>query len=311
MKSTILLLPAALALLTAPAAHAVIYAYEGFTGYAAGDLSGQAINANTIGLNTATNITSAGTGALSNDYQSSGLTFSDMIVSGGSGRFNDATGRASYIGFAYNGDTVSGTLYSSYLVNLETAQNGVSVVSLRLNTTSTTGGASSYFHTYADSNGTTFTGSQYDLANTASTQTLASGTIYAVIGRFSNVGAALSTSTPGVATTIVLSAAQFDNFKAGGFSDAELDAAAIGTGPADVTSRISDANVTTGSFALTSGRGIQFGPGNAGVLQQVSYDELRFGSTLDDVLPVLVPEPSVSLALLAAFGVLAGVRRRA
>jgi acyl-CoA thioesterase-1 len=288
--------PWTLALLVATVSHSAadLVAYQGFDGYAAGPLPGQTVGANTVGLNPAGTITSAGTGANANVFEATGLTFSNLVTSGGSGLYSDATGRPSYIGFAYDGATVTGTLYSSYLVRLVTAQNTVSVASLRVNATATTGGAGSYFHTYADSVGSTFTGSQYEAnnLNTASTTTLATGTDYVVIGRFTRVGMPLAAGTPGQATTFVLSAAQFDFFKDGGFTDAELDGALIGTGPANVTSRVSDAPVNTGTFTLTSGNGVQFGPGNGATSQTVAYDELRFGTTLDDVLPVTVdPDP--------------------
>jgi acyl-CoA thioesterase-1 len=275
-------------------ASADLVAYQSFDGYAAGPLPGQTVGANTQGLDPAGVITSTGTGANANVFEATGLTFSNLVTAGGSGLYSDLTGRPSYIGFAYNGPTVTGTLYSSYLVKLATAQNAASVASLRANTTASSGGAASYFHAYADSVGNTFTGSQYDAnnLNTASTTTLATSTDYIVIGRFTRVGMALSAGSAGQATTFVLNSAQFDFFKDGGFTDAELDGALVGTGPANVTSRVSDAPVTTGTFNLSSGNGIQFGPGNAGVNQTIAYDELRFGTTLDDVLPVAEdPEP--------------------
>ena len=285
-----------IAVLTAAVSHsaAELVAYQGFDGYAAGPLPGQTVGANVQGLDPAGIITSAGTGANANVFEAAGLTFSNLVTGGGSGLYSDPTGRPSYIGFAYNGPTVTGTLYSSYLVRLVTPQNAVSVTSLRVNATATTGGAGSYFHAYADSVGSTFTGSQYDAnnLNTPSTTTLATGTDYVVIGRFTGVGMPLSAGSPGQATTWVLSVAQFDFFKDGGFTEAELDGALIGTGPANITSRVSDAPVNAGTFTLTSGNGIQFGPGNGATTQTVAYDELRFGTVLDDVLPQSPgPEP--------------------
>lgn len=300
--------PWTVAILVAAVSHSAadLVAYQGFDGYAAGPLPGQTVGANTPGLDPAGIITSAGTGANANVSEATGLTFSNLVTGGGSGLYSDLTGRPSYIGFAYNGPTVTGTLYSSYLVKLVTAQNANSVLSLRVNATATTGGAGSYFHAYGDSVGSTFTGSQYEAnnLNTASTTTLATGTDYVVIGRFTRVGMALSAGSPGQATTFVLNSAQFDFFKDGGFTDAELDGALVGTGPANVTSRVSDAPVTTGTFNLSSGNGIQFGPGNGGANQTIAYDELRFGTTLDDVLPVAEdPEPdpvNITLSLSGA-----------
>jgi lysophospholipase L1-like esterase len=52
--------------------------------------------------------------------------------------------------------------------------------------------------------------------------------------------------------------------------------------------------VTSGNFnILTTGRGVQFGVGNAGANQTVSYDEIRMGSSLDAVLPLKVPTSAV------------------
>lgn len=295
--------PWAVAILVATVSYASadLVVYQGFDGYAVGPLPGQTVGANTQGLDPAGVVTSAGTGANANAFEATGLTFSNLITSGGSGRYSDATGRPSYIGFAYNGPAVAGTLYSSYVVRLVTAPNALSVVSLRANATATTGGSGSYFHTYADSVGNTFTASQYDAnnQNTSSTTTLTTGADYVVIGRFTRVGQPLSAENPGLATTYVLTAAQFDFFKDEGFTETELDSALIGSGPANVTSRVSDAPVNSGTFTLNPGNGIQFGPGNGGANQTVAYDELRFGTTLDDVLPLVEdPEPDpVNIAL--------------
>jgi acyl-CoA thioesterase-1 len=300
--------PWTVAIIAATVSHAAadLVAYQSFDGYAAGPLPGQTVGANTLGLDPAGIITSAGTGANANVSSATGMTFSNLITAGGSGLYSDSTGRASYIGFVYKGPAVTGTLYSSYLVRLVTAQNSGSVVSLRANTTATSGGAASYFHSFADVNGSTFTGSQYDANNlfTSSTTTLATATDYVVIGRFTRVGQPLSAGSPGQATTFVLTAAQFDFFKDDGFTDAELDGALIGSGAANVTSRISDAAVNSGTFTFNTDNGIQFGPGNAGANQTIAYDELRFGTTLDDVLPLAedpVPDPvNITLTLSGA-----------
>ncbi|WP_367871952.1 GDSL-type esterase/lipase family protein [Luteolibacter sp. Populi] len=282
------LLAAAIAASPLPSSGDLV-AYQGFNGYAAGSLSGQTVGANTQGLNPAGTIVSAGTGGPFNVFEATGMTFSNLLTSGGSGLYSDASGRASYIGFAYTGPTVTGNLYSSYLVKLVTAQNVASVASLRANTAANSSGPTSYFHAYADNPTNTFTGSQYDTNNalTASAVTLPTGTNFVVIGRFTRVGMPLSVANPGLATTFVLSIPQFDFFKAGGFTDAELDGASIGSGPTNVTSRVSDAPVTTGTFNnLASGNGIQFGPGNSTLNQTIAYDEFRFGTTLDNVLPL-------------------------
>ncbi len=312
MKKAALILSAlGSALLVPEALRAELLVYEGFNNYASGSLSGQLISSETVGLNTGTQITSAGAGALANVFNSVGMSFSDLAVSGGSGLYSSPTGGASYIGFAYSGPTATGTVYSSYLTNIQTPQNAASSVGLRVNTTSTTGGAGSYFYALADAVNSVNTGNQYDAsAGTAfSAQSLALNTTYLVIGRFSRVGESLSAATPGQGTTFVLTSEQFDTFKSGGITDEELDGAPVGSGPGDVFSRVSDANVTNGAFnVLAAGRGIQFGPGNAGVSQTVAYDEFRFGTTLGDV--TAIPEPGTAATFFAGAALLAGLRRR-
>ena len=276
-----------LALLPALAA-GELYLYEGFGGYAAGQLPGQAISSSTLGLDTATAIIGGGTAAV-NVFGSEGLVFSNLQVSGGKGLYSSPTGAASYVGYRYNGAAVTGTLYTSFLTRIETAQNNPSSVGLRLNTANNSGGGSSWFYSFADTIAGTRTGIQYDNASGAvsSSQTLPVNSVHVVIGRFTRVGEALSEATPGIGTTFVLTRDQFDHFKENGFTDAELDGAAVGSGAHEVFSRVADAAVTSGTFnVLTNGRGVQFGVGNAGVNQIVSYDEIRMGSSLDDVLPV-------------------------
>jgi acyl-CoA thioesterase-1 len=288
------------------AAHssAVPLVYEGFNGYANGSLNGQTA-VNTTGLQAAV-ITNGGNTPTANQFNPTGLTFSNLVVSGGSGRFNAAntgTNNAqTYIGYTYTGPTVTGTLYTSYLVKIEAPQSTGSIVSLRTNLNSTSGSGTSYFVTMADSPATTGTGVQYDASSgtTSSARKLEVGTTYLVIGRFTNVGNTLSAGTPGKGTTFILTDAQFEFFQAEGFADAELDAALIGDGPDQVFARISDADVVSsthpnypsGFNRLQSGAGIQFATGNAGAgnPQTATYDEVRYALSLADVIPT-GPEP--------------------
>lgn len=282
-----------------------VYLYEGFAGYVSGQLPGQTISSLAVGLDTTTSIIGGGTAAV-NTLEAVGLELGSLQVSGGRALYSSPTGAASYTGFRYNGPEVTGTLYSSFLTRIETSQNNASSVGLRVNTLNNSSGASSYFYTFADTAAGTRTGIQYENAaagTVSSTQTLPLNAVHVIIGRFTRVGQSLTLETPGLATTYVLTATQFDYFKAGGFTDAELDNAPIGTGAMEVFSRVSDAAVTSGNFnTLTSGRGIQFGVGNAGMNQTVSYDEIRFGSSLDAVLPLQVPSSAVvSLSTTRAF----------
>lgn len=304
-------LAAVCTLLSIPSSQATLLVYEGYDGYAAGLLNGQTPT-NTTGFSSAA-ITGGGTTTV-NSFNSTGLTFSNLLVSGGSGRFhsaNSGTNAQSYIGYTYNGPTVTGTLYTAYLTNLEALQSTGSIVSMRVNATSATSSTTSYFVSMADSQNGTAAGNQYDASSgtTSGTTTLALNTTYVIIGRYTNVGTALSATTKGSGTTFVLTEAQFDFFKAGGFTDAELDSATIGVAPSNVFSRVTDPDVTTsvhssypsGFNNLVSGNGIQFAVGNAGsgVPQTAKYDEIRYGTSLNDVLPLNdTPEPeSVPVSL--------------
>jgi hypothetical protein len=103
----------------------------------------------------------------------------------------------------------------------------------------------------------------------------------------------------------VLSAAQFDVFKAGGITEAELDAAAFGTGTNQIWARTS---VTGQDPVRISHLNIYMNAGE-GVNATLSMDEFRLSNfSLNEVTPV--PEPSgVALILLGA-GLLGSARKR-
>lgn len=297
--------------LLAPLSHAAPLVYEGFNGYASGTLNGQTA-VNTTGLQAVT-ITNGGNAPTVNQFSATGLSFSNLKVSGGSGRFHSpntgGTNAQTYIGYTYSGPAVSGTLYTSHLVKIEAAQSVGSIVSLRANMNSTSGAGNSYFVTMADSPAATGPANQYDASGgtTSSARTLTPGTTYLVIGRFTNVGSVLSAGNPGKGTTFILTDAQFDFFKTGGFTDAELDGASIGDNPDNVFAKVSDPDVTSSTHAsyasgfnhFQSGTGVQFATGNAGsgTVQTATYDEIRYGLSLEDVLPTGTPTDPVAVSL--------------
>lgn len=200
--------------------------------------------------------------------------------------------------------SVTGTLYSSYLVNIDAAgTNSSSFTEVRVTTNSGDSGANSRFRSQpdssvADQNGP---GASYS-GNTGPAgvgTALALDTTFMVISRFTNVGTALSAGTPGTATTFVLDASQYLAFQATGYSESYLDSGAV-------TARISSTPLTSGgTFAFANGNFVQIG--GIGTTSGITYiDALKFGSDLTSV--VTIPEPSA--AALVILGSIAGFARR-
>lgn len=282
-------------------AQASLLVYEGFNGYASGSLYKQSVT-NTTGL--------TGTyGLLTGDQifsNTQGLTFSNLQVSGGSA--SNSTTKASAIGVTLDASLSSytGTLYGSYLVQLGSAPTTNSSVTVGVNTKSTTASDSRYFNSSADLSTNSSPGVSYTTTKngvtSASPLTLSAGTTYALVSRYTNVGLATSASNPGVATLWVLTEAQFDHFKISGFDDDALDSALVGSSDSNVTMRINSAPLTDGSIYTFSG-GIQFGLTSSAEGASFIIDEVRYGTSLNDVLPV--PEPSLSALMIGTFSLAA------
>lgn len=302
-------------LLAAPAS-ADLVVYEGFTGYTAGNLHNQAANSNTLGLNT------SGTGAglysstntnatTSINYQATGLTFSNLTVSGGSVALNSSTGTVTGVALN-NALSFTGTLYGSYLVNFSSTvvADNTPYAYVTIATTRTTG--TTHFSSIADNSGAiNSVAVGYDGLGANATNSgviLSGGSTYIVLASFTNVGVALSAETPGVATQWVLSTAQFDHFKSNGF--AGLEAASIGATASDVTSVVSE-SMTSGTYSLFGDtNALRVGMNSNSGARTFTIDEIRFGTSLDAVTPI--PEPATAAALvgLGALAVSALRRRR-
>lgn len=302
-----LTLLSALALGTA-STRADLLVYEGFAGYNASvNLIGQAINANTIGLDTGTNWSSTQPGALT--VQSASLTFAPgFSTNGGSVSFGTAT----TVGAARLDLTESytGTLWMSYLVNL-TSRGGTPQDGIALRVTNDNASAGDRFDLMADTRNTsTNAGVGYEGGRTEATNSgvsLTLGTTYLLIGSFANVGIGLTDSPTGtgVGTMYALTAAQFASFQAAGGTESYLNTTATGTGAAQITARISDAALITGTYNF---RDIDYAS-MVSVNGAGTFDELRYGTTLNDV--TTIPEPGTATLLAAAgLGFLATRRRR-
>lgn len=140
---------------------------------------------------------------------------------------------------------------------------------------------------------------------------ISDNTTYLVLWKATNLGG--STGTVDLKNWI-LSADQFDTFKAGGLTETELDAALAGTGASDVYQRGVLTYTPGGAYhRLTSADVLmmQLGYGLDGL-----FDELRIsnsssggaGGGLDEVTPLLIPEPG--RVMLAGLGlILVSLRR--
>jgi len=310
MKITSLTSIATLALAASSIAAPVVY--EGFNYSLANNtpISGVAATGTGISGNYSTGyVLQSGSGNGSMNYTTSGLTFSSNFLPATSGALRlsatggtagDQLGIVSGVGLNLAAP-VTGTLYSSYLVNVEqySAINSTSF-GTRTNNVITAGTApNSSFGSYPDYvdglQGSPAVG--YDATPTSFTNPrLQQNVTYLAINRFTNVGTALSAGTQGIATVWFLTSAQYDSWiTLGGGLENNLSTYA--------TISFSDAAITTGTYNFDNSRYLQFSyyAGNGGAAVStgtVVFDELRYGTTLADV--ALVPEPSS--VLLAGIG---------
>jgi len=131
------------------------------------------------------------------------------------------------------------------------------------------------------------------------------GTTYMNLFKVTGLG-----TTAGSIQLWTLTSAQFDTFKTGGLTEAELNSATTGTGSTNVLNRTSALTLATsnGTSALPSSMFLNLG---SQPLATWSVDEVRLSYTsLDDVTPIVVPEPAaLGLGSAVALSVL-GLRRR-
>lgn len=275
-------------------AHASLLVYEGFNGYTSGVLEGQNPNANTVGLDLNVGYYDGATTSRAANYtiQTTSLSLGALQTSGGSLQFTQTPANVIGTDLDIGGTPFTGTLWSSYLVNITTkGSNAGDGAVIRIGTTPSDSSATSHFNSWADSrssSGNVAVG--YGSTGTNSTTTgLTTGTTYLVINRFTNVGG----GSGGTASMWVLDAAQFTAFL-------ETDRSATSLGTAAAT------NTLTGTFVFSSTQAF----GIVTVNDAGTYDELRFGSTLAAVTPTTVPEPASMAAVMGIGCGLLLLRRR-
>jgi hypothetical protein len=285
---------------------AALMVYEGFNGYSPGAnfANASSPNSNTVGLDKSTNFGGAAHSNLT--YSTTGLTFGDLLTSGGSVQFGTTTSILSAKSALTSAFT--GTLYSSFLVNFTSKGSSSShgfLTRITDNNDNDTGGR---INAFADSrsnsvNAAIAYGSAYGSPALNATTGLVEGSTYIVISSFENIGINLADST-GIGRLYALTLSQFTAMTASPNWESYLNNTTVGTGANEISVRVSRA-ATTGTVTLGADAEDFFQivtTGNAG-----AFDELRYGSTLDAVIP-LIPEPSS--ALLTAIGMLAVLKRR-
>ncbi|GHC05652.1 hypothetical protein [Cerasicoccus arenae] len=318
----------AFALLTSPAAHAVSLVYEGFNyGGSTIPINGVAVGGGATGLSgsyaTVTG-TSGNDNVQSSNYVPTGLTFSNLATTGGS-LFQSVQPKIDNVKeYAYThiplSTTATGDIYQTMLVNVsasalvnptlgqDPSNSGVSELRLQ-DTSNLTGNASGSMAEAVKRASQTGikSGSQYIVNGPISgSQAISLNQNYLMVNSFSNVGLAGG----GTANTWMFDEVSFDNWQSNGGLEVDLDTYALFS-----TSNSSSSTIvfdSTKSMRIsTSEFSIDFNSGatsydNIGELT-VTYDEVRYGTTLGDV--VVVPEPS-AYALAVGCIVLAVIVRR-
>ncbi len=271
---------------------AALLVYEGFDYTTGSTLSNITPNASTVGLDTTTAYSGSG---VANYTVQSGLTFGPLTTSGGS---ISALGSTSVGAAKLSLNSYVGTLWSSYLVNFSSVANDAMGNGALTRVANNNSNNAERFNSYADSrvssgSPTTNLGIAYNAATniTVGTTALSLNTTYILISKYTNVGSSVNAGT-GTGTLYALSLSQFNSFLSAGGSETWLNAATIGTGTSDVTGRVSSINNAGSTYLFQSGAYAQF----INVNDSVTFDELRYGSTLTDVVPV--PEPG-TLGLVA------------
>lgn len=307
-------------------AEAALLVYDGYSYADGSSISGAMPGTSTVGLNR----TVAYQGAVNNGYtyNPGSLSFGSLITTGGSmnfavgtnaitGTISLGTGSAPYAGATvYTGGTsYSGTLYSSYLIKLNKAPNGSTAFQSRVADSIVSSNAR--YIAAADSRvgSTNVPSLAYDGSDTsAATVTVSTGAAlgttetYLVISRYTNVGTTPSAADQATATMFILSLAQFNTMLSSGLSfESYLD----GADATALTAKIEDKNSATNNNDFADGRFAGYlsistnsTAGSTGII-----DETRYGTTMDDVIP-LIPEPSTAALLLLAVPLVSRRNRR-
>ena len=291
------------------AANADLLLKESFVGYTPGNLSGQTVNA--IGLTGQwTRFVHSGSPSQP-QFVSTGLSFDSRYgFSGGAVTLtassdNTTVGNNSGLGAQLSSYLASNqsVLWTSYLFRINGTPVGTdSHNEMRINKAINAVRNDAWFRSQATS-AAGFVGAGYDTADqdtgvTVGTQKNVGDTTYLVIGRFTRVDDYLRDDYTGMATTYILTEAQFANMQdSGTFSEASLDSRGIGTGAGQIYARISDGPVTSGNYTYSGF--LQLSTRCNSTVRTSTFDEIRHAQTLAGLLqttPLTLPAPTTSRA---------------
>jgi hypothetical protein len=254
------------------------------------------------------NYAAAGTSGTS-VYQTTGLTFGAnyLPVSGGAVRLSSPTGTtSSLLGAQISvGGAQTGTLWSSYLVNITTKSNAGNATA-QARVSDVQAGAAGTQNNRMNSQGDGFVGGVLGTAvtysgsgaTTSGATTLTVGNTYLMLSQFTNAG----TAGGGTATLRVFDLAGYNDWLTlGGGLEANLGTYDLSTQTHSFTTQADFGDGDFFVFAASNASG-------ATAAQTVVYDELRWGTSLGDV--VAVPETNTVASLAGGLAMLVLLRRR-
>ena len=271
------------------AAHAGLVVYEGF------NYAGQADNAalNSGSFNGGTGLSGNWQG--SGKYRSTGLTFSDLPVTGGCTQNSN-----SEIYYRPLSTSKTGTLWGSFLFKSVGVVDNSSTLLSYIVSKQVNGNdwqlATNFGVTpkrYQGTNGDIRVGGNNAnptaLSNSGGT-IVTKGTTYLILFKVENlIASGAPTATSQTITSWILSEGQYDNFKSGGVTEAELNAATQGGGATNVMQKTTLTATQKASFSVSDYLTVQ--SNNAGDFMN---DEFRFSdSSLAEVAPPAIPAANI------------------
>ncbi len=268
-----------------PRLQAELLVYEGFNyGGSDIDLTSTTVATNNTGFKG--DYTSVGASSNLDYLSSGGLDFSSNFLAGtGGGISGSVTGNNDQATLQATLDLSAahtGTLYQSFLMEFSTYTTDAVLVSRLYN-------VSTRLQTALD--GGQVAGVGYDNTRTKGSGTISLGTTYLAVSRFTNVNGAGG----GNADVFFFTETSYDNWFAAGKLEADLGTYA--------NFSASETSTSVSSFATNDTMAIVlYRPTAAGTLT-AGYDELRIGTSLEDVM-YTVPEPSSAVLIFISFGLL-------